>query len=108
MYRIIGGRRYDTDTATEIHSFSYLCEREGYVTYRITEALYCTPNDRLFVARHSATPRIGPDGLPVEEQEDLGDWQLPERGTGALFEWLEKANASEAAYVAAGFNIEEG
>ena len=39
MIRIIGGKRYDTDTATEIHSFISL--GVGYDT--VTETLHLSP-----------------------------------------------------------------
>ena len=100
MIRIIGGKRYDTDTAAEIHS----CTFTGPDNSQVTETLHCSPNDQLFIARHTVVfSAFGP-----EEIVDAGDWRLLERCGAELLEWLERADAPESAYIESRVEIEEG
>lgn len=99
MIRIIGGKRYDTDTATEIHSFISL--GVGYDT--VTETLYLSPNKQLFIARYTED-----GGFETDEIVDAGNWRLFESHEREPLEWLERADAPESAYIAIGVEIEEG
>ena len=104
MEHVLKLKRYDTDTAAELHSFTFQGV-SGYVP--VTEALYRSPNEQLFIARYHRTHTVQ-DGELVELWTDLGCWRLHPIGDPELLEWLEKTEAPELAYEAAGFDIEEG
>ena len=91
MKKVIGGRLYDTETATAIFS-SITRDSMGY---EVLESLYRTPNDRFFVRSQDK---------PNGEREDRW-WVLDQ---GGVLEWLEGHNAPESAFLDTGIEIEKG
>ena len=100
MIRIVDGKRYDTETATELHSV--VRDWDGY--FPLKEALFRTPHGRLFIAKwftHDTDPvAVG--------WHDAGDWLFPEENSRTLKEWLERTNAPGEVYLATGFEVAEG
>lgn len=88
MNAIIGGKRYDTETATEIISRETVSE---YMAAK--ESLYLSPNEQLFIASYAITGEEDHIRLVNER---------------SAMEWLENGNAPQSAYEAAGIEIEEG
>ena len=90
MKRIINQKRYDTETAKELHR--NIAQEDGYVDW--IEILYLSPNNQPFIACQTSDDKDISIRL-------LNGWQ--ERRA-----WLGKMDAPESAYEALGLEIEEG
>ncbi len=96
MKDIIGGRLYDTETATELFSREAVYDHNEDT--RCKESLYLSPNKRFFIAcDFDGHIRVVNDG-----STDFEWW------SGSAREWLEHGNAPQSVYEAAGLAIEEG
>ena len=80
MKWIIGGKRYDTETAKKVFSV---------LNVSFEESLYLSPNNQLFIFHeHNSSIELW------NEQKAL--------------QWLEQHNAPESAYEAMGFEVNQG
>ena len=88
MKKIIGGKRYDSQTATEVH-YTELWDESEEEDFQ--ETMYRSPNGQLFIVRSNMS------------DQDIDLWLLNRYEATA---WLEKCKAPEESYEAAEIEVE--
>lgn len=104
MRKIIDKKLYDTATATRIFPPNDVADPLDGLLPGLQfsrETLYRSPKGQLFVCRSSSFQSLA--GGRTLREEDI--YLLDEEGAA---QWLESRNAPEAAYQAAGLQIEIG
>ena len=104
MKRIIDGKRYDTETATEVASFESHHYQNDFHHYE--ECLYMTKNERYFL--HGSGGALSKYAISVGNNATGGSERIEVMSNEEAREWLVETENTEALEEHFGHMIEDG